>query len=333
MFSSQLKSLRSLVDQTASELSHTRTPTPLRHPLPPATHTTTLSTGVTSYSSSSFPHPHPQHTYNSEAIHELRREFEKRSQTTRDLVSYVDSDIKAGRILTEDTADKVARVTSSLEQLSNRLRTVEARQQELWNTVQQRPTRSEMNSTIAATLLPATSYAKTRLDSLAASVAALEAAWDIHAEKLQQGGDTTSTPAHSTTDRTSTTSLSYLEERLERRMEDFIERKMRIREVKLEANVVHAVKKSLLNRKKQEAHEAQAHHPNENEGGTAGNASAESTTTTTTPSPPVESATVKDLEAVTEKMNMSLKLVQNSLVSLRTQLRMLGREVKVIKNK
>ena len=112
-------------------------------------------------------------------------------------------------------------------------------------------------------------------------------------------------------------------------MEDFIERKMRIREVKLEANVVHAVKKSLLNRKKQEAHEEQAHHPNEKEGGTAGNASAESTTTTTT----VESATVKDLEAVTEKMNMSLKLVQNSLVSLRTQLRMLGREVKVIKNK
>ena len=336
MFKDQLQQLRSLVNQTASTLSQSR-PQPnssTHHSLSTSTSTaltaTASATATATASSLSLLTTHE--------INKLRSDFEQRNQTTRDLVVHIEHDIKAGKVFTEDTADRLARVTSQFDRLSDRLRIVEARQQEIiWNTLQQRPTRNEVNSTVSATLLPNASYTKTRLNALAESVSALQAAFDARGGSGGSGHDNGVG---------SGTSMSFMEQRLERRMEDFIERKMRLRSRQLELDVVSAVKKSMAmhhmmkaqvnedGQQQQEQQEVkqdpQDPQPNENESAVGNETTQQATSLTTVVG---KSATAKELELVQEKFSKEVRLVQNSLVSLRTQLRMLGKDVKLIKKK
>ena len=141
--------------------------------------------------------------------------------------------------------------------------------------------------------------------------------------------------------------MSFMEQRLERRMEDFIERKMRLRSRQLELDVVSAVKKSMamhhmmkaqVNEDGQQQQEQQEvkqdpqdpQPPDENESAVGNETTQQATSLTTVVG---KSATAKDLELVQEKFSKEVRLVQNSLVSLRTQLRMLGKDVKLIKKK
>ena len=338
MFKDQLQQLRSLVNQTASTLSQSR-PQPnssTHHSLSTSTSTaltaTASATATATASSLSLLTTHE--------INKLRSDFEERNQTTRDLVVHIEHDIKAGKVFTEDTADRLARVTSQFDRLSDRLRIVEARQQEIWNTLQQRPTRNEVNSTVSATLLPNASYTKTRLNALAESVSALQAAFDARGGSGGSGGSGQDNGVGSGT------SMSFMEQRLERRMEDFIERKMRLRSRQLELDVVSAVKKSMAmhhmmkaqvnedGQQQQEQQEVkqdpQDPQPNENESAVGNETTQQATSLTTVVG---KSATAKELELVQEKFSKEVRLVQNSLVSLRTQLRMLGKDVKLIKKK
>ena len=339
MFKDQLQQLRSLVNQTASTLSQSR-PQPnssTHHSL--STSTSTALTATATASSLSLLTTHE--------INKLRSDFEQRNQTTRDLVVHIEHDIKAGKVFTEDTADRLARVTSQFDRLSDRLRIVEARQQEIWNTLQQRPTRNEVNSTVSATLLPNASYTKTRLNALAESVSALQAAFDARGSSDGSGGSGGSGQDNGVG---SGTSMSFMEQRLERRMEDFIERKMRLRSRQLELDVVSAVKKSMamhhmmkaqVNQDGQQQQEQQEvkqdpqdpqdpQPPDENESAVGNETTQQATSLTTVVG---KSATAKELELVQEKFSKEVRLVQNSLVSLRTQLRMLGKDVKLIKKK
>ena len=335
IFTDEIATLRSLVDQTASELSQRRQlpPTPL--PLMPPSNNTTFSNNTTSTNTLSL-------TNNS--LLELRRDLEARCQRTRELVTFLEGDIRASKILTENTSDSLARTSSKLQRNNERIRTIEARQQEIWNTIQERPTRSEVHSTITATVLPTTSYSKTRLDALSKSVSALEASFDAQHTSSNNQSNSDSNSSNSNGNGNENASMQYIEQRLERRMEDFIERKMRLRSRQLEMDVVNAVKKSMIetdhNNKTSEkisttttaTTEAMAteaatmeDQENENSGGVSGNQDKEDILLKPT------LVTSNDLEMVQKKFSKEVRLVQNSLVSLRTQLRMLGRDVKAIK--
>jgi len=349
-FNDQLASLRSLMDQTESELSQSRirphSSVTSSSPLPSSTISTisTLSTRSNMNStnnktviSTNLEDLNSLSVQATGEIRQLRQDFQKQSQSTSELVSFIESDIKAGKMLSEETADRLARVTSTMESLSERLRTVEAKQSDIWNTLQKRPTRSEVNSTVSATLLPTTSYTKTRLDSLANSLSLLQGEVDhlktFSSNNLNRGDSNIGSNGN--------TSMSYIEQRLERRLEDFVERKMRLRARQLEKDIVEAVhnslngvansKKTMTKAPKDEENKLveNNNHQKENEGDLMGNSTIDGMKNASLPPP----ATAKELEMVKEQFSKEVRLVQNSLISLRTQLRMLGRDIKIIKEK
>jgi len=354
----QLSNLQQLINDTAAELSQSRQPQHYPTPLPYNSTTTAMTTSSNASSSTSSSSSSSLTTLSTTAatMKELRRDLEARCQQTRELVTFLESDIRAGTILTENTADSLARFSTGLDRVRDRQRTLEARQQELWNALQERPTRSEVNSTISASLLPSAAYSKTRLDSLGAGVSALEAAFDT---LTQRQGKTMDDGIDADKDVPSggRASIQYLEQRLERHMEDFVERKMRLRSRQLEIDVVRAVKQSMLQMhqmntegegttpspagtpgscdgqdsdgSKQYNNSQSQKDENSGVSGNIGNTS-KSKSKSSTSSPTL--VTVHALALVQEKFSKEVRLVQNSLVSLRTQLRMLGRDVKAMKS-
>ena len=353
MFADQLAALRSLVDETSSELSQSR--------LLPARQTNAANSSSFPSSSSTTSSTNATTTLtlrnsiiNEETLTELRRDVEARSQRTRELIKYLESDLKAGKILSENTADTLTRMSSGMERLSDRIRTVEAKQQEILSALQERPMRNEIHSTIQATILPSNSYAKTRLNSLAESVSALEAFVDSHKGAGSEGGLSSEGEGGGggggvKGEQNGGASSQYLEERLERRLEDFLERKMRLRSRQIETDVVDAVKKSLDKKSERDATSTMVSEERgeggasmHNCGGRCGDSGRDTGqngenggngTRNTFPGNSAAYVSAKDLEVVQEKFSKEVRLVQNSLVSLRTQLRMLGRDVKAIKIK
>ena len=348
MFADQLAALRSLVDETSSELSQSRRPARQTNAANfssfPSSSSTTSSTNATTTLTLR------NSIINEETLTELRRDVEARSQRTRELIKYLESDLKAGKILSESTADTLTRMSSGMERLSDRIRTVEAKQQEIWSALQKRPMRNEIHSTIQATILPSNSYAKTRLNSLAESVSALEAFVDSHKgagieRGLSSEGDGGG-GGGVRGEQNGGASSQYLEERLERRLEDFLERKMRLRSRQIETDVVDAVKKSLDTKSERDATSTTVSEERGEGGASNSGGSSDSGrdtvqngenggngTRNTFPGNSAAYVTAKNLEVVQEKFSKEVRLVQNSLVSLRTQLRMLGRDVKAIKIK
>ena len=272
------------------------------------------------------------------ALADLRHDVESRERRTRELVSIVESDVKTARQQHAAAADAAARLDAGMERIVRQLHVLEARQGEIWQAAQQRPTRSEVDTTISAAVLPSRAYAKTRIDALSETVSALLA----RVEALEANGGVGGTGAADSVGRigggSTGPSLEYLEQRLERRMEDFLERKMRLRARKMEADIVatlkdHAAVRAAWGEGGSDGQEgeaagngtsqennASAADEAENAGDRGNNAATDVTT-----------VTVKDLEALQDKFGKEVRLVQNSLVSLRTQLRMLSRDIKELK--
>ena len=282
-------------------------------------------------------------TKNAIALTDLRRDLDERARRVDELVMLIEGDVRAIKREHGEAMDGTRRVDARLDRLVQTVGVVEARQKEMFEQVQERPTRGEVDTTISASVMPGTTYTKTRLDALHETVSKMHAEMDSRSSRGGLGN-----ASGGSGDRPS---LDYIEQRLERRLEDFLERKMRLKARQLEIDVVHALKSNEdvrsawgLNERgtggKKEGGEASegclpsaeqdaiGGADGENTGASAmnsaGSASAEAQ---------VKYVTQQDLDKVRETFAKEVRLVQNSLVSLRTQVRALGREVKEMKER
>ena len=274
---------------------------------------------------------------NALSLRNLRRDIDARSQRMAEMMTMIESDVKSFRKQYGEAADNSARIAARVDRMMQTLGVIESRQGDIWQAVQQRPTRGEVDTTISASVMPGEAYTKTRIESLSKTVSEMQAS-----AVAAQGGE--DVPSQSR--RGGGASLDYLEERLEKRLEDFLERKMRIRSRQLEADVVMALKSNKDLRKawgvdassprevgidgsgKEDSHRSEEEEDklhgagDENEGAAANNGEGSAQSANE------KYVTKQDLDLVQQKFSKEVRLVQNSLVSLRTQVRALGRDLK-----
>ena len=359
-FSAELDKLSALVDATSTELSTTRatrtSAAPRRHHRHGGEPRSLAEQRGEDRRQEEESEADLLPTRNAVALSELQRACDLRARHVDELVTLIEADVRAFRREHGDAADGVRGVSARVDRLLQRVGVVGARQDEMFELVQQRPTRGEVDTTIAAAVLPGAAYAKTRIDALSKTVAEVHAV----AEAGASGGETGGGIAGAGAGTRGGPSLDYMEQRLERRLVDFLERKMRLRARQLEVDVVRALRSNEEVRKawggvggsvvgEDSGGEAGENGPRgassrdmppSSGGGGGGGAvvgenggvSAMNSSGGAGPAPPapVKFATKRDLDEVRETFSKEMRLVQNSLVSLRTQVRALGREVKAL---
>ena len=172
-------------------------------------------------------------TKNAIALTDLRRDLDERARRVDELVMLIEGDVRAIKREHGEAMDGTRRVDARLDRLVQTVGVVEARQKEMFEQVQERPTRGEVDTTISASVMPGTTYTKTRLDALHETVSKMHAEMDSRSSREDWAMPVAAAARPS---------LDYIEQRLERRLEDFLERKMRLKAKQLEIDVVHALK-------------------------------------------------------------------------------------------
>ena len=280
----------------------------------------------------------------------LRATTAARLSQLKETLTHVEADLHAVKRTVQNVADNQMRLQHEARQLRQSVVAISQQQEDLWSALQKRPTRSELESTLTAVTNPLQAVVGAQISSLAEDLASFQGSTTRRLDKFEAQQRAAEAQTESGAGLLSReTSLERMERRLEQRLDSLLERRIHVRLRGLEADLLERLaaencrihgEAAKTGKVDDAAHTGKDGMAERTSAGLDGSKPLDSSTEASDATSACEErtasnkgsggrpVTTSDLEELRAHFGKQVRLVQNSLVSLRTQLRTLGREVR-----